>query len=204
MSAKRHSITGCTGSEHRCTGCNEVKPVEMYYKNKDTPCGYDPRCKQCRHESRRVRMGAVKENPRALTAEERLSRRAATVRKYVEANQDKLRENNRVFKLKKNFNLTLDQYAWLLSEQNGVCALCELPEVRVDSRTASIMNLSVDHDRRCCPSNTSCGSCVRGLLCNDCNTSLGKLECKPKLVEKFSLGQYINNRPLENYELSSY
>jgi len=34
----------------------------------------------------------------------------------------------------------------------------------------------IDHNHSCCRGNYSCGDCVRGLLCSQCNLSLGHLE----------------------------
>lgn len=54
----------------------------------------------------------------------------------------------------------------LLEYQNGICPICE----RANGRTR---RLSTDHDHACCAGPTSCGDCVRGLLCRPCNDMFG-------------------------------
>lgn len=44
------------------------------------------------------------------------------------------------------------------------------------------MRLAVDHDHACCPGHYSCGKCVRGLLCQDCNIAAGKLRDDPDVM----------------------
>lgn len=40
--------------------------------------------------------------------------------------------------------------------------------------------LDVDHDHSCCEMRGSCGKCVRGLLCRDCNHTLGRVHDSPQ------------------------
>lgn len=68
---------------------------------------------------------------------------------------------SREYHLRSKYGLEPDDYDRLLAQQNGVCAICEHPE---KIRTS----LSVDHDHET--------NEVRGLLCFNCNSSLGKLE----------------------------
>jgi hypothetical protein len=49
---------------------------------------------------------------------------------------------------------------------------------------ANRKHLHVDHDHACCPSGKSCGKCVRGLLCNDCN--LGHFKDDPELLRRMA------------------
>ena len=37
-------------------------------------------------------------------------------------------------------------------------------------------NLQVDHDHKCCDGQTTCGNCVRGVICNRCNQAVDKME----------------------------
>jgi len=70
-------------------------------------------------------------------------------------------------RLKRNYGITADQYDALLAAQGGGCAICG-----GSSKTGP--SLHVDHDHSCCSSyKKSCGRCVRGLLCEDCNRVLG-------------------------------
>lgn len=60
-------------------------------------------------------------------------------------------------------NMTIEQYQRMLASQRGLCLVCdELME-----------SPEIDHDHSCCPTCKSCGECTRGLLCKDCNRTLG-------------------------------
>ncbi len=61
----------------------------------------------------------------------------------------------------------------LLIRQGGVCAICEQPP-RGDWKNNK--NLHVDHDHKT--------GQVRGLLCPDCNTSIGKMKDSPEMLRK--------------------
>lgn len=44
--------------------------------------------------------------------------------------------------------------------------------------------LVIDHDHRCCKSGRGCAKCIRGLLCQSCNTSLGKFQDSVDVLSK--------------------
>ena len=71
------------------------------------------------------------------------------------------------------YNITKVEYDSMFSSQDGLCAICQNPPTE-DGKA-----LDVDHDHNCCPSNTSCGSCIRGLLCDNCNKGIGLLGDNP-------------------------
>jgi hypothetical protein len=73
----------------------------------------------------------------------------------------------------KKYGTTVEWYRDRLIEQSGVCALCK----HLSHHHGTLQRLQVDHNHDCCDLHTkSCGKCLRGLLCADCNMLLGYLE----------------------------
>lgn len=66
------------------------------------------------------------------------------------------------------YGVSREEYAELVSDQNGVCALC--------GRASEERALAVDHDHA--------SGVVRGLLCAPCNTGLGVFRDDPRLLRR--------------------
>jgi hypothetical protein len=71
-------------------------------------------------------------------------------------------------KLRQRYLLTPERYHAILEAQGGVCAICKAPP--------NGKRLAVDHDHACCPGEKTCGECIRGLLCDNCNWWLGLID----------------------------
>lgn len=88
-----------------------------------------------------------------------------------------------------SYGLTVGHLRELLA---GGCDVCGTTE-----------RLHVDHDHRCCPpgrSPRSCGRCVRGVLCNGCNTAMGLLGESEQRV--LALLDHLRRRPAAEGPLS--
>lgn len=68
------------------------------------------------------------------------------------------------------YGIDKHQYESMLAKQDGVCAICLRTPQECDR------NLSVDHDH-------STGA-IRGLLCSQCNTSIGLMKDDPVRIER--------------------
>lgn len=79
------------------------------------------------------------------------------------------------------FKITVKQYEELLKKQNGLCAICKQVEKAKSKTGDKIKRLAVDH---CHKTNK-----IRGLLCQDCNTMLGKSKDNVLILE--SAIQYL-------------
>ena len=71
------------------------------------------------------------------------------------------------------YGVTPARWEQLLSEQGHACAIC-----RTDTPGGQGA-WHIDHDHACCPAGKACVTCVRGLLCHNCNTGLGRFADDP-------------------------
>jgi len=93
------------------------------------------------------------------------------------------RKCQQTYALAHKWGLTMDQWEALLESQGGGCAVCGV------SGCASGRAFAVDHDHQCCLGARSCGKCVRGLLCADCNRAIGLLKDDPVRIR--SAAEYV-------------
>jgi hypothetical protein len=143
-----------------CTYCKVEQDVSLFSFDKQKRNGLTSWCRTCRLEGSR---------------------------RWKAANPDVVRNS----RLKHKFGITLDRYTEIFNAQGGVCAICrQVEKVVVRSDGYIRRELAVDHDRSCCPTDRSCGECVRGLLCQSCNTGIGKLGDSVERLEA-AIG-YIN------------
>ena len=71
------------------------------------------------------------------------------------------------------YGLTQEAYDELLAQQGGVCAICGSSDPKTHHG-----RWHIDHDHSCCSNKDqrTCGKCVRGLLCGQCNLGIGHFE----------------------------
>lgn len=80
--------------------------------------------------------------------------------RYRSSNKDKIKD----YYLRATYGISLAALRILLSKDN-LCAICRV--------VITEYSVHIDHDHNCCPSKKTCGGCVRGLLCENCNKGLG-------------------------------
>lgn len=86
---------------------------------------------------------------------------------------DKFKEYTRDFNFKKHYGIGLEEYNSLFEKQNECCAICERHQSSFTKR------LAIDHIER-----ITGEKIVRGLLCSQCNQSLGLLQENAEIALK--------------------
>ncbi len=100
----------------------------------------------------------------------REKQRAATLAWMARNPPQYVADSLRGYWLKNRYQMTIEEYTQKLIKQNGHCALCSAVQGSEKRR------MCVDHDHTCCPEPRSCGKCIRGILCHNCNRKIGFLE----------------------------
>lgn len=95
--------------------------------------------------------------------------------------------------LQRRFNLSLEDYSKMLEAQEGKCAICLQPETH--KRGGKLKALAVDH-------NHATGA-IRGLLCADCNTGIGKLKDSTEVLVNAVKYLALHNKENPNLPLST-
>lgn len=178
-----------------CNKCGETKELNMFYKLSTSPDGHNKSCRICMQAySRNIR---EKNRTSNETRELNLELAATTFKLCSGCNTEKsllmfgsapnrkegrhtwckvcLKDRVWEYKIKNIYNITIDFYLDLLDKQDGKCAICQSPPLK--------KRLAIDHDHTCCDGDSSCGKCIRGLLCASCNTGLGYAQDSVSILE---------------------
>jgi hypothetical protein len=92
------------------------------------------------------------------------------------------KSKQREYDLKRHYGITESDYVLLLNKQNDCCDICGIHKSIYGKKFA------VDHDH-------STGA-IRGLLCSNCNTGIGKLKDNVDTIRKAL--QYMEKHKHEN------
>lgn len=141
-----------------CSMCKEMKPTCDFSKANNTSRGYYAYCKPCR---------------KAYAANNR-----EHIREYGRVRYSTMPERYSNNYYLKAYGITLEEKSEMLRRQGGVCGIC-----KTDDPGGRNGQWVVDHDHACCPGRETCGKCMRSLLCDRCNKSIGLFEDDPSLLE---------------------
>lgn len=178
---KQHEKPIIIKDKKQCTQCKTFKIFSDFHKYSKSPDGYKHFCKVCVRTYDQIKIDQTRIMPRKMQGTKMHCRKCE---QYLP--KSSFWRNNTYCKectvlvghignLRK-YGLTRDDYVDMEKAQNGVCKICGEPE-KYKNR------LSVDHDHSCCPGYGSCGKCIRGLLCSNCNRVLGQVNDNKVLLQ---------------------
>jgi hypothetical protein len=153
-----------------CKRCGTEKTLDAFPKSKQSWDGRYAYCSDCHKNYVREWHAKNPETSRAMSVKR--AKRAKALRIAAGISSGDVARFAR-------YGLSIERYSSMLSEQDGVCAICrQEPEVRKNRHG----KLDVDH----CHSSGQ----IRGLLCNRCNMAIGLLRDDPLLAASASAYLY--------------
>lgn len=160
-----------------CSQCRVMLPLSDFYSHSEGKYGVHSFCKTCHKEDSRVREIT---NPESYKV-----RRLEHKKKYREnVDPQILARSRKNTDYKRKYGLSLEEADIILKGQRGLCAN------RACGKEISISIGSKKKEGTACVDHCHDTGKVRGILCNSCNTSLGHLEQKNKVM---GLTDYLHN-----------
>lgn len=167
----------------QCIRCRRIKPLSEFNIHNHKKGQHKNLCKQCQYEWAQK----FNQSPHGKELREEWNKEnREKIEQYRELYKNdpdkkaKSKEYQREYWLKKEFNMTLEEYNNLLQKQDGKCAICGTN----NPGNKKNKNFPVDHDPKT--------GKVRGLLCHNCNIGIGNLRHDPSLLRSAIdyLGRY--------------
>lgn len=157
-------MASCPSSLSPCQKCSGPKPLGRGRRY----------CDQCRPVFSTDKLARDKANQKRLYSDpEWVENKKKKARSVYAANAEHERERSRQNHLWYLYRMSVSQFNALLAAQDGRCASCGTDEPNGNG-------WHVDHDHACCPGERSCGECIRGILCGNCNQGLGNFGDDPE------------------------
>ncbi len=159
--------------EKPCNRCGKVLPASSFTKNSHNKTGLHSECRQCSAERLRERKATLVIVP--VTEKYcKLCDRILDASEFAKSSIMKnglhswCKECNNMKQIERRYKITPERYREMVRDGCQICG--------------STVRLVIDHDHSCCPSEKSCGECVRGILCDDHNNGLGRFSDDPSLL----------------------
>lgn len=158
----------------KCNRCLKERVLTDFHKCKEYSDGLQPVCKICRIEQAKERYAKKKHDIIAYTYKYRSEHREEWI-KYSAEYRKRNKEIARIKKILKTYNLTVEEYERIFSNQNHKCAICGKKDFAP----------KIDHDH-------ATGK-VRGILCFTCNCALGAFNDNISLLKSAIFYLNANN-----------
>jgi hypothetical protein len=198
---KQHEHPVVLIDKKQCTKCKNFKIFSDFHKYSKSPDGYKHFCKTCVKEYDQIENEPNLAFPKKYNKDGKIHCRHCG--EYFEESQMKQSKVGMYKGLTyclecapllshirkvRSYGITLEQYHQMLEDQDYSCKICGLKESTYRKR------LSIDHDHKCCPGTKSCGKCIRGLLCSQCNSGLGSAKDSIEILQKMI--EYLSTKVL--------
>jgi len=156
-----------SGFSLRCLICKREKDARWRNRNVEQ---HRASASRKRNENRRLyREGLTNEIPKAnLWAQKDRKEHPEKYREAAKRIRDKKGQLRNTQEVCRRRGISISQYNSMIETQNNLCAICLSTETKKARTPGKICQLSIDHNHTT--------NLVRGLLCHDCNTMLGKFE----------------------------